>query len=214
MAPYDAIAFDVDGVLLPDSERINIGAVTEIMGRRGFHLSLSEIASIAGRPSRESLTQFLDIRTFPKQHYDTIFAETRARYDELWDLEVTFAERGKETLEYLKRQGIRLGIATSNRRSVVEKMISRFGLEGIFFAFVTREDAPNGKGDSEIYRTAALRLRAKRCLAVEDTTLGLRSALGAKLDCAVIPNPLVINQDYSRATYILKSLTDLITLFQ
>ncbi|MFT7654135.1 MAG: beta-phosphoglucomutase-like phosphatase (HAD superfamily), partial [Candidatus Azotimanducaceae bacterium] len=54
----------------------------------------------------------------------------------------------------------------------------------------------------------------RQALVVEDSARGLRSAVAAGIDCAVVYHPFTAPQDFSQATYRINSLAELEQLIQ
>ena len=79
---------------------------------------------------------------------------------------------------------------------------------------LTREDYQRSKPDPEPYRLALQRFGAQpgEALVVEDSQRGLRSAVAAGIDCAVVDNAFTANHDFSAARYRLEHLGQLLDI--
>lgn len=91
-------------------------------------------------------------------------------------------------LDYLKRQGIRTGIATSNSRELLEAVLLSLGLQERIDYAITCAEAGIGKPAPDVYLKAAAQLGAKpeECLIFEDTPTGIQAGLNAGIRvCAV-----------------------------
>ena len=64
-------------------------------------------------------------------------------------------------------------------------------MAGLFRATVSSEEVPRGKPAPDVYLEAARRLDVapKRCVAVEDSTNGIRSARAAGMRVIAVPRP-------------------------
>lgn len=82
-----------------------------------------------------------------------------------------------------------IGLATSSPREHVDAILDELGLTELFGATVSTEECAAGKPDPEAYVQAATKLGADptRCVAVEDSTNGIRSALAAGMTVVAIP---------------------------
>jgi len=211
---YEALITDLDGTLLPDSEVINQKAVIETMHNHGFELRLAEIEGIPGHPSSEIIPRLLATRSISSNEiHQRIIEENRKRYDDLWDREVEFSPAIKNTLLELHERGIPIAIATTNRNRVVAKFLDRFSLRETVSVVVGGDDVTHMKPSPEVYILAGRQLGEKRCLAAEDTPIGVRSARAAGIHCAAIPNQYSARLDFSEATYTLQSFSDLLQFF-
>lgn len=84
-----------------------------------------------------------------------------------------------------------------------------------FIDFVlAREDYQRAKPDPESYLTGVARFGAAKddVLVVEDSARGLSSAVAAGIDCAVVFNEFAKSNDFSRATYRIDTLSELVDI--
>lgn len=86
-----------------------------------------------------------------------------------------------------------LALATGSTGAVAEAVAAAVGLAGVFDAVVTRDDVARGKPAPDTYLRAAalLGLDPARCVAYEDTAIGLEAARAAGTS-AVDVRPLVL----------------------
>ena len=96
----------------------------------------------------------------------------------------------KEAVEYFYKRGFKIGLATSNVREWVEKILLKTGLRSYFSGIVTSDDVTNPKPDPEVYLRCAQRLSVDvaQCLAFEDSVAGATSAISAGMRTVVIPD--------------------------
>src|SRR5207302_748265 len=85
----------------------------------------------------------------------------------------------------------RLGLASSSNREIINLVLDLAGLSSAFTATVSSEEVARGKPAPDVYLEAAGRLgvEAPRCVAVEDSSNGLRSAAAAEMAVIAVPNP-------------------------
>ncbi len=91
-------------------------------------------------------------------------------------------------LQWLKEQGIKTGIATSNSEVLVEAVLKARGLDGYFQAVHTGYEVERGKPAPDIYLLVAksLGVPPEKCLAFEDIPEGILAADAAGMEvCAV-----------------------------
>jgi beta-phosphoglucomutase-like phosphatase (HAD superfamily) len=81
---------------------------------------------------------------------------------------------------------------------------------------LTRSSYTNSKPNPEPYLTALERfsITPDQALVIEDSERGLRSAVAAGIDCAVVEYAFTASQDFSKATYRIKNLSDLVILLR
>ncbi|MGV9308000.1 HAD family hydrolase [Nonomuraea sp. NPDC003727] len=84
-----------------------------------------------------------------------------------------------------------LGLASSSPRSLIDVVLDATGLGAFFSATVSTEEVAYGKPAPDGYLEAARRLGAdpRGCVAVEDSSNGLRSAAAAGMRVIAVPHP-------------------------
>ena len=106
-----------------------------------------------------------------------------------------------------------LGLASSSNRPLIDAALELAGLDGFFQATVSSEEVARGKPAPDVYLEAARRLGvpAERCVAVEDSHSGIRSAKAAGMHAIAIPNPSFPpgEEALALADLVLDSIADL-----
>ncbi|MDQ7067663.1 MAG: HAD-IA family hydrolase [Sulfurimonas sp.] len=76
------------------------------------------------------------------------------------------------------------------------------------------EDYSRSKPHPEPYLAGMKLFGAKKseCLVVEDSERGLNAAFNADIECAVVANEFTATHDFSKASYRLKNLKELVVL--
>jgi HAD superfamily hydrolase (TIGR01509 family) len=96
-------------------------------------------------------------------------------------------------VEAVRRMATRwpLGLASSSPRRLIDVVLDRAGLSGLFAVTMSTEEVGRGKPAPDVYLAVARRLgvEAARCVAVEDSTNGLRSAHAAGFQVIAVPRP-------------------------
>jgi HAD superfamily hydrolase (TIGR01509 family) len=84
-----------------------------------------------------------------------------------------------------------LGLASSSNVPVIALVLEETGLDGVIRAWVSSEQVARGKPAPDVYLEAARRLGvdAAACVAVEDSSNGLRAAAAAGMAAIAVPNP-------------------------
>ncbi|MDL4816984.1 HAD family hydrolase [Actinomadura opuntiae] len=184
--PLEAIVFDLDGVLI-DSEPV----WEEV--RRGY------VASRGGRWLPDTQQRLMGMSTAEWAAYiaadlvDGVTAEEVA-YTVIDEMSQRYRDGlpllpGAE--EAVRRLGAYrpLGLASSSPRALIDLVLGRLGLDALFRATVSTEEVDAGKPAPDGYLTAAARLEvpAADCVAIEDSSNGLRSAHAAGMKVIAIP---------------------------
>ncbi len=98
-----------------------------------------------------------------------------------WDLyenEVQLKDGALELLEYFKASGVKMAIATSNSRELVDLIFKRFNLHEYFASVCTSCEVDNGKPFPDVFLKAAQKMGvdAGDCVAFEDIPAGVIAA--------------------------------------
>jgi beta-phosphoglucomutase len=188
VAPYEAILFDFDGVLV-DSEPVHFTCWQDILAP--FHITLdwdyyeANCIGISDRAMLETLCRRKD----PPLEVDVLMAEYPAKKalfrDRMLAGEPISAAVRDLVAELAK--DFRLGAVTSSGRTEVEPILEASGLLRHFKTVVYGGDVQHLKPAPDPYLLAMRRLGASRGLAVEDSAPGVASARAAGLDVVEVP---------------------------
>ena len=145
-------------------------------------------------------------------------------YDEYRDELYEYAKRGalpckagvKECLEGLKKRGIKIALATSTARSMVENYQKHIAeMRDVFDFMVCGAEAGRSKPAPDVFLKAAagLGLDIHECLGVEDSVAGLQSQTAAGCTRVLVPDLLPCDERYEGIwDYCIPSLHELCAL--
>ena len=180
-APFDAVIFDMDGVLV-DGEPIYYEAASALLAEDGLTLPLDRYKQYMGtKAGWDELAEDLELprpASYYRERGYVLVAAAYAAVD-------TALPGAVELVRGLQRLGLPLALASSTHSSNVAVCLDRLGIADAFTAVVCGDDVTNGKPDPEIYLEAAARLGLDptRCLAIEDAPAGIRAARAAGMAC-------------------------------
>lgn len=180
------IIFDLDGTMV-DSMWMWRQIDNEFMAARGLDMTDDLEREIEGMSFQETAEYF--VRTYP-------LTETA---DELMDIWVNMAIHKyryevpvkpglEEFLCEMKQRGIKMGIATSNARTLLDAVAQAHGLYDYMDAVLTANEVKRGKPAPDVFLAVAdkLQLAPADCLVFEDIPQGIRAGLAAGMSvCAV-----------------------------
>jgi HAD superfamily hydrolase (TIGR01509 family) len=110
-----------------------------------------------------------------------------------------------------KRQGLRLGVASSSSRGWVVGHLDRLGVADLFDAIVTSDDVTHVKPDPELYMLALARLGLEphEAIVFEDAPNGVLAAKRTGIFTTAVPNALTCDLPLHHADLCVASLADL-----
>lgn len=203
--------FDMDGVLL-DSESVYEKAWRVVADEMG----LFDIDSFHKKCLGVSKDAVLDM--FSEKYGNVGDGEFFWKRTSDWSMDfmnkngVPEKCGAKIVLDFLKSKKIPVALATSSEKSFAEKLLIKAGLLDFFDAIVFGDEVSNAKPDPEIYNASCrkLGLEAKKCVAVEDSPNGIKSANAAGLKCVMVPDRIPADDETKKLSWkICGSLLDL-----
>lgn len=182
----DAVIFDMDGSLV-DSMWMWRAIDIEYLGRFGIPLPEDLQSRIEGMSFGETAVYFKENFPIPDSLDEIMETWNRMAWDKYLH-EVPLKMGITEFLRCCRERGIRLGIATSNSRELVENVVKVHNLRDYFTSIITGSDILRGKPAPDIYLAVAEQLQVppSRCLVFEDIAAGIMAGKNAGMRvCAV-----------------------------
>ncbi len=181
-----AVIFDLDGSLV-DSMWIWKAIDIEYLGKFGIELPPDLQDSIGGKSFTETAIYFKE-RFQISDSLEQIKEDwNRMAYDKYAN-EVPLKPGVREFLNYCREHQIRLGIATSNSRELVDNIVRTHDLADYFDCVMTGCEVAKGKPAPDIYLAVAKQLEVAPadCLVFEDIVQGIQAGKAAGMQvCAV-----------------------------
>jgi HAD superfamily hydrolase (TIGR01509 family) len=183
----DAVIFDLDGVLIESEERWDAARRTVVADAgRPFPDDATRTMQGMSAPEWEAyLHDELGVPDAPERIGRAVVdAMARGYRDGL-----PLLAGATDAVRALARHWT-LGVASSSNAELVELVLELAGIRGCFAALVSSEEVARGKPAPDVYLEAARRLggRPARCIAIEDSANGLRSAAAAGMVVVAVPN--------------------------
>ena len=187
-APFNAVVFDNDGLLL-DTEQAWTRAEETLFERRGRAFSAEHKRTLLGSSRSTAAAMLEEILDRPGAGEDLM--------DELHELVMAEALQGApprpgalELVSALRAAGTPLAVASNSSREFVERVLGGAGLlDGHFQTVVTADDVARPKPAPDLYLAACAALGAepRRAAALEDSPPGVASARAAGLFVIAVP---------------------------
>jgi HAD superfamily hydrolase (TIGR01509 family) len=199
----DAVVFDLDGVLV-DSEPVWEEVRRRYVDDHGGQWRPDTQRRLMGMSTGEwarYLSEELGVRRTAAQVATDVVDEMVARYAE----RVPLVPGADAAVEALARHWP-LGLASSSPTRLIQATLDATGLAGTFAVTLSTEAVAHGKPAPDVYLAVAERLDVDpaACVAVEDSSNGVRSAAAAGMRVVAVPHPRYpLDQDaHQRATLV------------
>jgi len=205
-----AVIFDMDGLLI-DSEPFWRMSQKNLFSKRGINLNEDDFESFMGKRIDEVVA--IIFSRFPNQ--DKTQEETA---EEIVNGVIELVqEKGialsgvKKTLEDLKKQNYKIGLASSSNLKIIKAVLKKLDIESYFEVVHSAQFEEYGKPHPQIFISTAkmLGVPPSECLVLEDSFHGVIAALAANMKCIAIPDTKANNlARFVVADQVLKSMTD------
>lgn len=204
-----AVIFDMDGVLI-DSEPSWGQAMLEVMREVGIPYTVDDVARYQGVRVGDIVSAVWDANPVPESK-EGIEKMICRRVSELVLDHGRIMDGISGVLDFVRREKLPLGLATSTPRQVAVNFIKRIGIGGSIDVMCTGDEVTYGKPHPEIYLLCASRLGVLpwECLVFEDSVNGVLAAKAARCRCIAVPGEgLFDDRRYGIADVKIRSLLD------
>jgi beta-phosphoglucomutase-like phosphatase (HAD superfamily) len=167
----DAVVFDMDGVIV-DSEQVWDDVREQYTRESGGTYTAAATRDMMGMSSVEwsrYMHEALGVPGTPEEINAEVVRRMLERYGEAPPLIPGAVEAVRECASQWP-----LAVASSSNPELIEVVLERAGIRGLFRAVVSSQEVPRGK--------------PARCAAVEDSHNGIRSAKSAGMAVVAVPN--------------------------
>jgi HAD superfamily hydrolase (TIGR01509 family) len=211
-----SVIFDMDGTLL-DTQRICIPAWDYAGEKQGFKNVGKHIPNVCGM-NQNGWTNYLKTNF---KDLDTVVFTQDARQYILDNLKVEYKKGAKELIAFLKKNNVKIGLASGSSRNSIEHHLNEINANDVFDVIVAGTEVANGKPAPDIFLLTAEKLGAnpEDCFVFEDSENGIKAGFAAGMKCIGIPDVVDFSndiknimfaylQDLSQAIEILKNHLD------
>ena len=202
----------MDGVIV-ESEKPKFLFLKKVLNNFGIQLGDDQFQKLVGRSVLIFLAEYIQKPDLEEKIWQIFQRDYLDRITE-------YVSPMQPIVEFIKEyEGpVQIGIASSGIQEINEKMAKHFGIIESVSIIVSREAVAKLKPAPDLYLKAAelLNVNPIDCIAIEDTIVGARSALGAKMRCFIFLNGYnkkeeFINLDISGFIKNKKDIRDIVT---
>lgn len=193
-AGFRAVVFDMDGVIV-ESEHLWEEMWAAFAKERGADWTRTQTTDCQGMSAPEWSKYLTDFAGGGESPEETERIVVDGMIEALGHGRIELLEGARRLVEDVS-DVVPIAMASSATRRVIDAVLAHHGLAGRFTATVSSAEVPRGKPQPDVYLAAADRLGVdpQACLAVEDSSNGLRAAAAAGMTVVAIPNPVYAPQ--------------------
>ena len=185
----DAVVFDMDGVLV-ESEHLWEELWTAYAAAHSRSWGPDQTRDVQGMSAPEWAAYLTTFCGTGGSATDTERTVVDGMVQALADGRIELLPGARDMITATAERGP-VALASSAPRRVIDAVLVHHGVDHHFKATVSSAEVPRGKPSPDVYLAAAsaLGVAPERCLAVEDSSNGLRAAAAAGMTVVAIPNP-------------------------
>ena len=206
-----AAIFDMDGLLI-DSEPLWTRAEIEAFATVGIELDQEKCAQTVGKGLEEVVRFRYEQQPWTGKSLEEVGLLIHRRMLELVEAEGRPMPGAIAAVEFFKSKGLKLGLATSSDRSLIDASLDALDLKSAFDHLQSGSELEHGKPHPLVYLVTAERLGIPpaECLALEDSLPGLTAAKAAGMKAVAVPEPRLFGDPrFDIADVVLQTLEEL-----
>jgi beta-phosphoglucomutase len=186
------VLFDMDGVLV-DSMNYHLKSSKELLDKFGITVTDEFIFEHEGAMSSDIIKDLFRENGCPltDRQIKDIYLSQNSSFQEKYLPRVSLFPDSVPLLEKLRSKGLLLGLVTSSRRNLVDKIWKSDDL-ALFTTIISADDIERSKPHPDPYLKALTQIEqvAKDCLVVENAPAGIESANSAGIPCFAVASTL------------------------
>ena len=205
-----ACVFDMDGVLI-DTEPAWRQVERDVFARVGVVLTDEQLRDTWGMRVEEVVDHWYQERPWNGIRPHAVQREILREMVEYVRREGVPMAGALAAIDIARGVGLRVAIASSSSRELIDAVVDRLGIRELIDALCTADDEVRGKPDPAVYLSAAQALDVvpSLCVAIEDSPLGVTSAVAAGMRCIGLRSHGDLSGDISHAQVVIDSLVEI-----
>lgn len=178
---FEAVIFDLDGSLVDSLwvwDKIDI----DYLEKHSYQVP-EDLNKIIEGMSFTEVAQYFKDRFSIEDDIEDIKAEWIEMAQKAYSEDVKLREGAEKFLEYIKSEKYRIGLGSSNTRSLIDATLDGNGISQYFESIRTSCEVSAGKPSPDIFLKVAsdLDIPESKCIVIEDTFAGVQAAKRANM---------------------------------
>ncbi|HOT13624.1 MAG TPA: hexitol phosphatase HxpB [Bacteroidales bacterium] len=204
------VIFDMDGVII-DSEPLWRETLIEVFGEIGIKLTEDMCRQTMGMTTKGAVDYWYEKLPWKGFSIEEVISKIEFSIIEKIKAKGTAMTGVVDVMQMLKKQGIRMALASSSAIKVIETVLDKLDLRQYFELYHSAQLEAKGKPDPAVFLSTArmMNYHPSQCLVIEDSIHGVSAAIAAGMKVVAIPDPVLFNdKGFDKADLKLKSLKD------
>ncbi len=186
MPELEAVIWDMDGVLA-DTAPYHLSAWQEIFRKRGLKFTEEDFRRSFGQRNDTIIRNTLG-NQIAQGKIEAIARVKEETFRRIIGQNIRPLPGAVELVYSLRRQGVRMAIASSTPIENIRLITGSLGIANCFQAIITGQDVTEGKPSPQVFLLAAQKLGVKpgNCIVIEDAVAGVTAAKRAGMYCIAV----------------------------
>lgn len=202
MLKVKAVIFDMDGLMV-DTEPVGNMICVQAHQKFGYEITQEMLFDLIGRNAHSAKEYYLQV--FGKDYpYQQIREESKRLHEEYYQKHEIAVKPGLyELLDYLKKSGIKMAVASSTVTSRVISNLERIHVLPYFDHVIGGDQIVHGKPAPDIFLKALelLQVEHDQALVLEDSKNGILASYHAHIPVICIPDIVKHTKETIEKTY-------------
>lgn len=206
--PIEAIAFDMDGLLV-NTEDLYTEVGATLLRRRNRRFSRALKNAMTGLPGPQAFAVMIDWEGLDDTP-EVLAAESNEVFANLLPDRLRLLPGAVTLFDHLDQLGLPRCVATSSSRQFADEVLEAVGVRSRVEFVITAADVPQGKPHPDIYLSAAERMQVPPAsmLVLEDSHHGTRAGVRSGACTIAVPGPHSEDHDFTGVHLRAQTLAD------
>jgi beta-phosphoglucomutase family hydrolase len=202
----NAVIFDMDGVLV-DSEPIYFEIENHLFSYFHVEVSKKQHEAFVGISIEDMWDKLIKDNNLKYSKESIVEHHKKYVINHMENLaQLSLTKNVEELLEDLKEKDIKIGLASSSPKQLINIILSKLHIKNYFEVIVSGDEVEKSKPYPEIFLKTAklLGVEPKKCVVIEDSSNGVKAANNAGMKCIGFLNVNSGKQNLENADMIIR----------